>query len=363
MASSGRRKGIFLKDGKYQIYVPGRVGLKQRSTGTGDKIVARNIKRVVLELKDRQDWEILDALYFGKITLVEMYSEYASGGLDRIRGRLRGIVLSEHIDKWAMWICSLGGAAQTAATYRSQVETLVDDSLQLHELTAARISQWLTDIPKVTTGTRRKYLYALRSFITYLQERGLIQYDPSAAVKTPRKNKPRLVWQTEDVDRKIVDAAPEEYKALFALIKSTGAEVSPALAMLRNDIDLSAGLVHIKGTKNERRDRHDAIIEPWALPYLREHCRGLIGNVPLWPNLTRYRVHDVHEATCKALGIVDYTLRDARHSWAVRSRKRGESLEAIKEQLGHKSIYMAATIYAQFRPTIEERKGRKGAAS
>jgi hypothetical protein len=94
----------------------------------------------------------------------------------------------------------------------------------------------------------------------------------------------------------------QEFKALFALIKATGAEVSPALAMLRVTSDLNAGLVHIKGTKNEKRDRHDAIIEPWALPYLKDHCRDLVGNVPLWPDLTRYRVYDVHQATCEGSG-------------------------------------------------------------
>lgn len=98
-------------------------------------------------------------------------------------------------------------------------------------------------------------------------------------MKTPKKNKARLVWQTEEIDKKIVESAPLEFRALFALIKATGAEVSPALGMMRGDIYVTAGLVHIKGTKNEKRDRHDAIIEAWALPYLREHCRSLIGNL------------------------------------------------------------------------------------
>jgi len=315
---------------------------------------------MVLELKDRQEWEVLEAVYYGRLTLAALYRDYAGNALDTVKAQLRGIRLADHLDGWVAWVRALGGAVQTAATYRAQVETLITTETQLHELTAPRISQWLTEVPDVTTGTRRKYLYALRSFIGYLQERGLLQYDPSAAVKTPKKNKARLVWHTEDVDKRIVDAAPAEFRALFALIKATGAEVSPAVAMTRGDIDLNAGLVHIKGTKNEKRDRHDAIIEAWALPYLREHCRSLIGNVALWPTLTRYRVYDVHQATCAALGIEDYTLRDARHSWAVRSRKRGESLEAIMAQLGH---YMAATIYGKFKPTIEERKERKGAAS
>lgn len=360
---SKRRAGLFLKDRKYQLYVPGRVGLKQRSTGTGDVALARKMKRMILDLKDRQEWEVLDAASHGKLTIAQLYEDYSRNALGEVKSKLRGVRLADHIDGWVAWVCALGGAEQTAATYRAQVSTLVAAETQVHDLTAPRISRWLTEIDGVTTGTRRKYLYALRSFIAYLQERGILEFDPSAVVKTPKKNKPRLVWQAEEVDKKIVEAAPLEFRALFALIKATGAEVSPALGMMRGDVDLSTGLVHIKGTKNEKRDRHDAIIEPWALPFLRDHCRSIIGNVPLWPNLTRHRVYDVHQATCAALGIMDYTLRDSRHSWAVRSRKRGESLEAIAEQLGHKSIYMAATVYAQFKPTMEERKERKGAVS
>ena len=69
-----------------------------------------------------------------------------------------------------------------------------------------------------------------------------------------------------------------------------------------------------------------------------------------------YHAHWHPQTTCEALEIEDYTLRDARHSWAVRGRKRGGSLEEIASQLGHKNIYMAATVYGVFKPTIEERK-------
>jgi hypothetical protein len=36
-------------------------------------------------------------------------------------------------------------------------------------------------------------------------------------------------------------------------------------------------------------------------------------------------------------------------------------LEAISGQLGHSSVYMAATVYARFKPTIEERKSESAA--
>lgn len=353
----------FKKDGKFQVYVPGRVGRKQRSTGTSDPALARKYKRMIRDLKDRQEFEILDAVYHGKLKLPDLYAEYAGNALAAVRMKLQHIVLSDHLDKWGDWVRSNGGTAQTAETYRAQVDTLVVADFRLHELTAPRISEWLTALPAITTGTRRKYLYALRSFIRYLTERGVIAHDPSAGVRSPKKNPPRLRWEHEAVDVKIVESSPAEFRALFALIKATGAEVSAALATRRGDIDLKEGLVHIRGTKNEKRDRHDAIIEPWALPYLRKHCRAIVGNVPLWPDITRYRAHDIHQATCAALNIEDYTLRDSRHSWAVRSRKRGESLEAIAAQLGHKSISMAVNVYANFKPTMEERKSRTEAVS
>jgi integrase len=88
---------------------------------------------------------------------------------------------------------------------------------------------------------------------------------------------------------------------------------------------------------------------------LRDHCRNLTPNAPLWPGISRYQAHERHQAACKAIDVEDYTLRDSRHSWAVRCRKRGGSLEEIAAQLGHRSILMAATVYAVFKPTLDER--------
>lgn len=349
----------FRKDGKFQVWVPGIVGRKQRSTGTSDPVLARKIIRMVRELRESQDWEIISAIHANRISLPELYAAKASNRLPELRSRLGRIVLSDHLDGWVAWILANGGRSQTAATYRAQVTTLVTQGFVREDFTRPRISEWLSAIPSVTTGTRRKYLAALKSFIRYLHERGIIEHDPTFGVKSPKKNPPRDRWETEENDRAIVAASPLEYRALFAYIKATGAEVSPALKTLRGDLDLRRGLAHIRGTKNAHRNRHDAIIEPWALPILKEHGGALVGNVPLWPGITRYQAHRRHQEAAKALGIDDYTLRDARHSWAVRSRKRGESLEAIATQLGHKGIATAVEVYAQYRPELDERTTRK----
>jgi integrase len=308
-----------------------------------------------LALRDAQEWQLLDGVLKGSISLRDLYAAYVDNRLATLRSDMKSVDLAAFLDGWVEWVLANNGTHQTASTYRAQVETLVETPFPVSELTGPRISRWLTEIPGITTGTRRKYLYALRSFIRYLMERGILDTNPAASVRSPKKNAPRLRWETEDNDARIVAAAPVEYQALFAFIKATGAELSAALATLRRDVDLDRGIAHIRGTKTASRNRHEVVIEPWALSLLRQHCRTLTLNAQLWPDITRYQAHDKHQTSCAAVEIEDYTLRDSRHSWAVRCRKRGGSLEEIAAQLGHRSILMAATVYAVFKPTLAER--------
>jgi integrase len=352
----------FKKGRHFQIYVASRVGYKQRSTGTPILAEARKLERMCLALRDAQEWQLLDGVLKGSINLKDLYAAYVENRLPTLKSDMKSVNLATFLDGWVEWVLANNGTHQTASTYRAQVETLVGTSFLVSELTGPRISRWLTEIPGITTGTRRKYLYALRSFIRYLMERGILDANPAASVRSPKKNAPRLRWETEDNDARIVGAAPAEYQALFAFIKATAAELSAALATLRRDVDLDRGIAHIRGTKTASRNRHEVVIEPWALSLLRQHCRTLTPNAQLWPDITRYQAHDKHQSACAAVEIEDYTLRDSRHSWAVRCRKRGGSLEEIAAQLGHRSILMAATVYAVFKPTLAERRASVSSA-
>lgn len=348
----------FKKGRNLQIYVASRAGYRQRSTGTPDAAVARKMARMCQELRDTQEWELLDRVLAGSLTLRDLYAAYAANQLPDLRVRLRAVNLVQQIPAWETWVRADRGDTGTAELYRFQVERLTGrDLFTVADLTPARVQAWLASLT-VSTGTRRKNLYALKSFIRFLVDRGVLELDPIANVRAPKKNPPRLRWETEDNDWRIVQASPPHLRALFAFIKATGAEVSAALVTQRRDLDLERGVAHVRGSKNDRRNRHEVIIEPWALRTLREHCRslGFTPNALLWPGVTRMMTHYHHDQACKAVGIEDYTLRDARHSWAVRCRKRGGSLESIAEQLGHKGILMAATVYAVFKPTLEERR-------
>ena len=103
------------------------------------------------------------------------------------------------------------------------------------------------------------------------------------------------------------------------------------------------------------------VIEPWALTFLREHLSRVGGTQSelagqqVWPGISRHQAHWHHQSAAESLNVADYTLRDSRHSWAVRARRRGISFEHIADQLGHVDTSLAHKVYGRFKRTIEER--------
>lgn len=365
----------FRRGKNQQIYLPLRSGgLVQRSTGTSSLAVRNKVKKIVEELRAEGRWTLIEAMTTipaGKkkprLTCLALYAANAAKELDTLEARFASASLAAHVDAWQRWVVTQLGMTGTDANYRQQVDTFlaVTPDATTADLTPAKVTPWLTGLT-CSTGTRRKYLYALRSFLAYLRAMGLVKGDPLADVKAPKKNPSRLRWETEANDRRIVDAAEPKYRALFAFLKSTGADVGAAIGKAKlRDLDLARGVARLRGTKTDQRQVHEAIIEAWALPILAEHVRGMLPNAALWPartpgapagatgryvseGYTRSGAAHHHERCCEALEIEDYSLKDARHSVAVRMRFAGYSFEEIAEQLGN-SPYQVATVYARFK--------------
>lgn len=348
------------KHGNESIYVPTQRGeLVQRSTGTCVPVVVRGMKRMVVQLRDEHRWSVLEAidtmrkLDGKKLTLSTVYTYHVANRIPELEQRLAAKNLSDSLDGWIKWVRSNRDAdALTADVYWQQVTTLVKpgETFLALELDKARVIAWLTSREKASSGTRRKYLYALKSFVRYLIDTDVITTDPLAGFKAPRKNKPRERWETEAVDRSIVDAALLQYRAVFAFIKSTGCDVGSARRAQRGDLDLKQRRADIRGTKTDRRAVHQATIEAWAIPYLTAHVESIIGkHTLLFPDFTNSGASHHHANCCTALSIDDYTLKDARHSVAVRMRRRSASFEAIAAQLGT-SVFQAVTVYSRYQP-------------
>ena len=77
----------------------------------------------------------------------------------------------------------------------------------------------------------------------------------------------------------------------------------------------------------------------------------MLPDALVFAGLSRWTVSDKHRETCKALGIENYQLRDARHTFAVRAIRAGASFEVVARQLGHADTAMVVRAYGRYRPS------------
>jgi site-specific recombinase XerD len=376
----------FKRGKNQQLYLPLRSGgLVQRSTGTSSLAIRNKMKAIVAELRAADRWALLEAVAVipeGKtrprLTLLQLYRANAAKQLDQLEAQLAAIAIADVRTAWLTAVASrLGGSEDERSSVQNYAQQL-DTFLELYpdattaDLTPETVTAWLASREKTGTGTRRKYFYAMRSLVGFLIETGRLATDPLVRMKPPKKGQPRVRWETVETDRLIVAACSPQYRALIAWIKATGADVSSGFRVYRRDLDLAAGKCRLPGSKTGRRIVQEGLVEAWAIPILREYvtAQGFMPSALLWPapaagatvrtgpvpaeGFTAHRVSHHHNRVCKALGITGYTLKDSRHSVAVRMRKRGYELDEVAEQLGT-SLYQVSTVYARFKPELAHR--------
>jgi integrase len=338
------------KHGHLSIYIPRQSGgVVQRSTRTADKRLVRQYEHAVawLHTQTPPAWDVLDALVAKRLSWSELIALHAAGrnALQPVRAKLADVDLTTKVDGFvSAWLAD-GRAVGTLGNYRREIGAYLAAHPMRSEWTPDHVQAHLRGL-SVTSGSRRKHLYALRAFERYLVETRVLSAGVLHTIRTPKKNPPRLRYESAAVDERITTATAERYRPAVALIHATGADVSSVLLMRGRDLDLTRMVCHIPGTKTAKRFRHDIPIEAWAAPYLRP-LKATMPDALLFPAMSRHRLANAHRVAAEAVQIDGYTLRDARHTIAVMMRRAGRSFEAIAARLGN-SVYQCVTVYSAF---------------
>jgi integrase len=339
---------MFKRGGTWYVTLYDQAGAAwQRSTGTTNRDLARRMARMVDELRDQRQWDAL-ALVIGKTASVgQLWDAYSHGAV-------RAFVGEQASPKWATlvpgWMAALEVVPATRTMYRMQAEAVLPAGARVSAITTGAIRDGLAALD-VSAATKRNYLAAVSSFCTYLVAHDLLPVSPAAdgaRLPRPKKGKPRTVWMTAAEDERLCKSAPSPYREYFALVHGTGAERGAALAMTRDDVDMARQEVRIRGTKTATRDRSGVPVDPWAwailAPYVKTVLRG-----PLFPTLSKWLVNRMHP-TCRAAAKLDltYSLRDARHSVAIRWLVLDKvEIWDVAERLGHADMSMAIKVYTK----------------
>lgn len=354
---AGTAKQKKSKKGPFSMYVPtASFGLVQRSTGTSDRAVAGQMATLVETLKNKGDWMLLDAIGAKTVTFTKLLKSYIENDLEALRAELNAGEIATYYDDWIKELNSDGLTEASQKLYEQRMRKLLASVKFTNDLTPGKVRTLLANI-SVSPGTKRQYLDELSSFCNFLVGRGKLAANPTTdrrLVKRPRKNKPRREWRSVEVDMSIVEAADPRFRAAIALAHATGADRETLTTIKVKHLDFEDCTADLHGTKTESRRRLGVPIEAWAIPILKAHCADMQPNDRAFAESRADSITRAHKDACERVGVENYWLRDARHSYAIRALLSGRSLWEVSDCLGHSNIATTASIYVHFDKRIKK---------
>jgi len=196
---------------------------------------------------------------------------------------------------------------------------------------------------------------AARRFFRFLLERNVIARDPTAAIATPKQDKPLPVHLSVDDTFRLLEAPRTDTpaglrdRAILEVVYSCGVRVSELVGLNWSDIDESLAVVRVRGKGNRERIVPIGNKALEALRAYQERRGELCRRAPADPEAVFLNCRGGRLSTRSVARIVDgYTLRSGlsgkisphalRHSFATHMLGAGADLRSIQELLGHASL-------------------------
>lgn len=227
---------------------------------------------------------------------------------------------------------------------------------------------------ELSPETVKMRLLIVRDLFCWLMERGLVLFDPTAALRLSksRDRLPRAVLSEEATEKLLV--APSGLtpvglrdRAMLALLYSTGLRRAEVSALDLNDVDLTEGLVHVrrgKGGKPRLVPLGQSAAEQLrryltrGRPHLAEGHRmprtsalfvgtGGPGRRNQGGRLQPDGVSLLVRRTCAKAGLPRLVMAHAlRHAFATHLLRAGADVRHVQRLLGHSSVVTTETYTA-----------------
>jgi integrase len=203
------------------------------------------------------------------------------------------------------------------------------------------VSDYLTArLAKVSKASGRKELVSLKHLfrLAYDEWESLPEDhpNPTRKVKAPKGHDvERTQHLTPEQFRRVLTAAPDAMRPIFALLTATGMRRGELLACRWKYVDGSRIL--LPTSKND--DPKEVHLNTFAQQVLASIPQGEPED-RLFPDTSPGSVSMAFHRVCEQLGTVDIRLHDLRHTFATWLRQRGTELDVIASQLGHRDLRM-----------------------
>jgi integrase/recombinase XerD len=218
----------------------------------------------------------------------------------------------------------------------------------------AELAAGSEDRPAVAPATLQRKAACLRSFYRHLRREAILDRDPTADLRAPRKSQ-RLpqVLTRDEVARLLAapkggDPAALRDRALLELMYACGLRASEAIGLDVRDLDLTLNVLRARGKGSKERlvpiGREAVVATRAYLDRGRPAFVGLRDEPRLFVNrrgggLTRQGLYKIVQRHARAVGLDErmspHTLR---HTFATHLLAGGCDLRSLQEMLGHADI-------------------------
>jgi integrase/recombinase XerC len=268
-------------------------------------------------------------------------------------------------DRYLQYLRVERNASQhTIKSYREDLESLVDYLAAScgscpgpSDVALADLRGYVASLHEAgyarTTISRR--LASLRSFFRFGQREGWLRTNPAKALRNPRKTRrlPHFLT-TDDIGRLLTApsaASPSgaRDRAILETLYSAGLRVGELVLITDGELDLSDGIVRVRGKgRRERLAPIGSFARQAIAAWLRvrklaaREAQGLAA--PVFVNRYGYRlttrsVGRMLEKYLRHTGLdARTTPHSLRHSFATHLLDRGAEIRSVQELLGHKSL-------------------------
>lgn len=256
----------------------------------------------------------------------------------------------------------------TLAIYRGQVRTHLYPTfghLRPSELTREAVKTWLARMKKNRRpGTVRNAWSRLRTICDELIDDGYLASNPCDGV---RKHLPAMpAPNAKPTETELIGQAVEELRSqnarlyLVPLIQlETGLRIGEVVALKWENVDLEKRVVWVKHTisagrcgdpKTRKSFRSQPISQAMARDLLAHGMRYgrqefVFTNPVTDTHYSTGHIGSLWRECCRAVGIQVTGTHGLRHWHAHERMKRGDSIKAVSDGLGHASIQITESIY------------------
>ena len=206
-------------------------------------------------------------------------------------------------------------------------------------------------------------LSSVKSFLKFLVRRGIIESNPSAAVKGPRLEQklPGFLTQYQVHEALNIKGDAEvvlREKAILETLYGSGLRVGELCGLNVADIDFPAEAIRVRGKGGKERivplgRAEKQALDEWLARRTHKGAEPVFTNKQGGRLTTRSIRNIVHKALSRVADATATNPHALRHAFATHLLERGADLRAVQELLGHASL-ATTSIYTHL--TVERLK-------